>query len=85
VLALAAFMTVLVAVSVIRWKSTTSTTGTFSRILIAGSYCVILWLGGLYLFRSLVYHHAYWRVALSGVFVIVLLLWFFWPDRSKLK
>jgi len=83
--ALAVFMTVLVAASVMRRKSTTSTAGPLSRILIAAPCLVILWLAGFYVFRSLIEHHAYGRVALAGVFVVALLIWFFLPDRSKLK
>ena len=46
--ALAVFMTVLVAVSLMRRKTTTSTASTLSRILIAGPFLVILWLSGFY-------------------------------------
>lgn len=83
--ALAEFMTVLLAVSVMRRKSTTSSAGALSRILIAGPFFVILWFGGTYVFRSIIEIHAYARIALSGVFVVALLVWFFWPDRNKLE
>ena len=41
--------------------------------------------GGIYVFRSMIEIHAYARIALSGVFVVALLVWFFWPDRNKLE
>jgi CDP-diglyceride synthetase len=78
-------MAILIAVSAMRRKSTASTAGPFSRVLIVAPCFVILCLGGFYMFRSMIERHVYWRVALSGVFVVVLLLWVFWPDRSKLK
>ena len=81
--ALAVFMTVLVAVSLMRRKTTTSTASTLSRILIAGPFLVILWLSGFYVFRSMLERHAYERVALAGGFVVALLLWVFRPDGSK--
>ena len=80
--ALAVFMTVLVAVSMIRRKTSTSTTSTVSRILIGGPCLVILWLGGFYALRSLIERHAYEQFALVGIFVVVLVLWVFWPDES---
>ncbi len=81
--ALAAFMTVLVAVSVMRRKTTTSTASSLSRILIAGPCLVILWLSGFWVLRSMIERHAYGEVALAGVFLVALLLWVFRPDRSK--
>jgi hypothetical protein len=83
--ALAVFMTVLLVVSVVRRKSPTSSAATISRILIAGAFFVILWLGGIYMFRWMLDSHAYVRIALSGAFVVALLVWFFWPDRSNVK
>jgi hypothetical protein len=83
--ALAVFMTVLLGVSAIRRGSAGSTAGNLTRILIAGAFFVILWLGGIYMFRWMLDTHAYARIALSGAFVVALLVWFFWPDRERVE
>lgn len=83
--ALAVFMTVLLVVSAVRRRSTASGAGSLTRIVIAGAFFVILWVGGIYLFRWMLDTHAYARIALSGAFVVALLVWFFWPDRNQAK
>lgn len=83
--ALAVFMTVLLVVSVVRRDSTESSAGSLTRILIGGAFFIILWLGGIYMFRWMLDVHAYARLALSGAFVVGLLVWFFWPDRDRVK
>ena len=83
--ALAVFITVLLVLSAVRRGSTASSAGSLTRILIAGAFFVILWLGGIYMFRWMLDTHAYARIALSGVFVVALLVWFFWPDRNQVK
>lgn len=76
-------MTVLVAVSLLRRKTSTPTASPLSRILIAGPCLVVLWLGGFYALRLLIERQAYERLALVGVFVVALLLWVFWPDGTN--
>jgi len=83
--ALAIFVTVLVAVSVIGRKATPPTAGPLSRILIAGPFVAALWLGGFYVLRSMIESNAYGRMGLVGAFVVALLLWLLWPDRSRIK
>ena len=81
--ALAVFMTVLLVVRVMRHGSTSSSGGSLSRILIAGTFFIILWLGAIYVLRWMLESHAYARIALSAAFVVALVVWFFWPDRDK--
>ena len=83
--ALAVFITVLLVVSVVRRGSTLSNAGSLTRIVIAGAFFIILWLGGIYIFRWMLDTHAYARIALSGAFVVALLVWFFWPDQNQIK
>jgi hypothetical protein len=83
--ALAVFMTVLLVVSAVRRGSTASSAGNLTRIVIAGAFFVILWLGAIYVFRWMLDTHAYARIALSAAFVVALLVWFFWPDRDQVK
>jgi hypothetical protein len=83
--ALAVFMTVLLVVSAVRRRSTAASAGNLTRIVIAGAFFVILWLGAIYVFRWMLDTHAYARIALSAAFVVALLVWFFWPDRDQVK
>ena len=82
---LAAFMTVLLVVAVVRHDAAQSSGGWLTRILIASTFCVFLWVGAIYIFVWMVDTHAYARMALSGMFVAALLVWFFWPDRDQIK
>jgi hypothetical protein len=83
--ALAVFMTVLLVVSVLRHGWSGSRTGRLTRILIAGVYFIVLWLGGIYMFGWMLDTHAYARIALSAAFLVALLVWFFWTDRHRVK
>jgi hypothetical protein len=81
--AIAAFLAVLVGVSVVRRRKATSTLSTLSRILIAGPCLVVLWFAGFFVVRSMMERHAYWEIVLAGVFVVALLFWVFRQDSSK--